>query len=115
LPSLDRACLQRDLLGLVADALEVVVHVDRGEDLAQVDRDRLQPCDHLVAHQIGLHMHPVDLGFVDEHLGDQAQILGKHRIDRAVELPLDQPGHGGGCAAQPVEVGVELTVGVLHL
>ena len=45
----------------------------------------------------------------------QSQILAEDRVDRPQELALDQIGHAGGRAAQPVEVGVELAVGVVHL
>ena len=89
--------------------------MQRGQDLAQVHRDRLQPGDHLVAHQVGLHVHPVDLGLVHQHLGDEAQVLVEDGVHRPAELALDQPRHRGGYAAQPVEVGVELAVGVVRL
>ncbi|HMS79605.1 MAG TPA: hypothetical protein PKC20_08750 [Burkholderiaceae bacterium] len=107
------ARLQRDLLGLVADPLEVVDRVDDRDDLPQVHGDRLAQRDHPVAAQVGLDVQLVDDALVLEHLGEQAQVAVAHGIDRADDLALDEPAHRRHRASHRVDVGVELPVGVV--
>ena len=54
-----------DVLGEVADALEIVGDVDRGHDLAQILRHRLAAGDHADRLLLDLALRAVDLAVAD--------------------------------------------------
>ena len=63
------------------------------DNLAKIDRDRLTLGNDLIAAQIALDLHLVDLPLVHQHRSRQSQITIANRIDRAKQLPLDQATH----------------------
>ena len=105
--------LERHLLRLVADPLEVVDDLGHGHDHPEVDRRRLPLRDDLRALLVDLHLHPVDRLLVGADLVDQVgKLLVGERRDRAAELLLDEAAHREHAAPDRLHLGVELLVRV---
>jgi len=72
----ERADALGDVLGEIADALEIVGHAQRADDLAQVDRHRLAPRDGEDGLFLDLALEGVDLGVIgDDTLGERDVVL----------------------------------------
>jgi hypothetical protein len=91
-----------DVDRVVADALQIVVDLERPDEKAQVDRHRLLQGEQVDRLILDLHLHPVDL-FVgrDDLLG-----FSHVRFDQSFDRMLDLRSRprlraGSGCAAGP--------------
>ena len=87
-PRKDAARLQRDLLGLVADPLQVGGDLDHGHQHAQVAAGRLPPRDDLPDQRIDLHFERVDQAFMQHDLVDQGFRPAAQRLDGVDHLAL---------------------------
>ena len=100
--ALDLQGAARDGLGHVADPLEIVGDVDRGDDGAQVRRHRLAACDHRNGDLVDLALHLIDdlvgfnglLGEAMVELQQSARGVGHRSFDHAAHLE-DQLGEIG--------------------
>ena len=72
-----------DVLGEIADALEVVGDAQRADDLAQVDRHRLAAGDGEHGLVLDLTLQRVDLGVGADHLLGQLGVAPGERVDRS--------------------------------
>ncbi len=102
-----------DVLGEIADPLEVVGDAERADDVAQVDRHRLAPRDGEDRLLLDLALQEVDLGVLGDDALGQVGIVPVQRIDGVADLALRQTAHLGDHARQFLEIGVERLVGVL--
>ena len=102
-----------DVLGEIADPLEVVGDAQRTDDVAQVDRHRLAPGDGEDRLLFDLALQEVDLGVLGDDALGQVRIVPVERIDRVADLMLRKAAHLGDHARQFLEIGVERLVGVL--
>jgi len=103
----------RDLLGLVADALQVGDDLADRHDQAQVAGRRLALDDDVVAGAVDGHLVAVDARVVLDDLRDQRGVAGAEGLDRGEDLRLDQAAHLQHARARGVEVGLELLGDVL--
>ena len=84
-----------DVLGEIADALEIGSDADRHHDLAQVARHRLALGDDQDRLLLDRELERVDLVVVgDDVIGSLGVALGQ-RIDRLGQLILGEPAHLG--------------------
>ena len=102
-----------DVLGEIADALEIVRDAQRADDLAQIDRHRLAPRDGEDRPLLDLALQRVD-GRIerDDALGELA-VAPRQRIDRFGDLLFGEPAHFGDHAGEILQVDVEGFRGVL--
>ena len=108
----DRHHALGDVLGEVADALEIVGDAQRAHDLAQVDRHRLAARDGQDRALLDLALQGVDRGVGRDHaLGALGVALGE-RIDGIRDLLLGQAAHLGDHAGEILQVDVEGLGGV---
>ena len=102
-----------DVLGKVADALQIVRHAQRADDLAQVDRHRLAPRDGEDRALLDLALQRSMVGSSDDDaLGEPAVALGE-RIDRVGDLLFGKPAHLGHHAGEVLQIDVEGFRGVM--
>ena len=102
-----------DVLGEVADALEVVGDPQRAHDLAQVDRHRLAARDGEHGLVLDLTLQDVDPGVGLDHLLGPLGVAPGERVDRIGDLLLGQAPHLGDHAGELLQVDVEGLGGVL--
>ena len=95
-----------DVLGEVADALDVARDADRRDRLAQVDRQRLAAGDHQDRVLLDLPLQHVEprVGR-DDGLGER-RIAAHERADGVDEHLLGDAAHLGDAAAQVLKLGV---------
>ncbi len=84
-----------DVLGEIADALEVVGDAQRADDVAQVDRHRLAPGDGEDRLLLDLALQDVDLGVLGDDAVGQVRVVAVERIDRVGDLAFRQAAHLG--------------------
>ena len=102
-----------DVLGEVADALEIVRDAQRADDLAQVDRHRLAPRDGEDRALLDLALQIVDGRIERDHALRERRIAPRQRIDRLGDLLFGEPAHLGDHAGEVLQVDVEGLRGVL--
>ena len=102
-----------ELLGLVADALEIGDDLDDGDDEAKVGGGRLAPGEHLGAVLVDLDLERVDLVIVLRDDGPEIGIGLEQRRQPAADLLLDEPAHLQHLVADLLELEVELVGDVL--
>ena len=103
-----------DVLGEIADPLEVVGNAQRTDDVPQVDRHRLAPGDGEDRLLLDLVLQEVDLGVLGDDAPGQVRIVPVERIHGVADLTLRKGAHLGDHAGQFLEIGVERPVGVLR-
>ena len=82
-----------DVDGLVADALEVGVDADDGEDEAQVDGHGLLHGEEVEGHLVDLALEAVDGGLGAEDEFADAEVAGAVGLDGALDGLLGHAGH----------------------
>ena len=98
----------RDLLGLVADALQVRDRLADRHDETQVSRRGLALDDDVAAIVVDPDLVLVDASLVRNHLVDQVLISVRERVDGPAYLGLHQAAHLQNPRAQGLEVVVVL-------
>ena len=103
-----------DVLGVIADPLEIVADAHGADDLAQIDGHRLPPRDRQDRLFLDLMLHRVD-GRIggDDVLGEIGVALHQ-RPDGIRDLPFGQAAHLGDLARDLLQIGVERLGGVVH-
>ena len=101
-----------DILGKVADALQVVGDAQRADDLAQVDRHRLAPRDGQHGLFLDLALQRVDRRIGADDRCAQIGVASRQRIDRVGDLLFGKPAHLGDHAGDLLQVDVEGLGGV---
>ena len=97
-----------DIDGLVADALEVRVNPDDGEDEPQVDGHGLLHREEVQGQLIDLPLQAIDGGFgAKDELAD-AKVASPVGLDRTLNRLLRHPGHDQELFFEPVKILVEL-------
>ncbi len=102
-----------DMLGMVADPLEVVAHAHGADDLAQVDGHRLPPRDGEDRFFLDLALHRVDRGIDGDHALAKLHVAIDQRLDGIGDLPFGEPAHLGDLAGDLLQIGVECLGGVV--
>ena len=102
-----------DVLGEIADPLEIVRDAQRADDLAQVDRHRLAARDGEDRALLDLALQRVD-GRVerDDALGELG-VAPRQRVDRVGDLLFGEPAHLGDHAGEILQIDVEGFGGVM--
>ena len=105
--AVERADPLGDVLGEVADALEVVGEAQRAHHLAQVDRHRLPARDGEDRLFLDLALQRVDLGVVGDNALGEREVALVERLERVDDEPLGQPAHLDHDPREILQVGVE--------
>ena len=79
-----------DVLGVVADPLEIVAHAHGADDLAQIDRHRLPAGDGQDRFFLDLVLHRVDGRIGGDDVLRQIDVALHERADGVGNLPLRQ-------------------------
>ena len=83
-----------DVVCLVADALEVAVDFDDGEDEAEVDGHGLLLGEEVVGHLVDVALGGVDGGLDLPYVGAEAHVAGEVGFEGELERLLGEGGHG---------------------
>ena len=78
----------RDVDALVADPLQVLVHVDHGEHEPQVDGDGRLACEQRLDAVLDLEIHPIDVVVAGDHGVGRIGLRLDQRLEGAVEHAL---------------------------
>ena len=102
-----------DVLGEIADALEVVGDAQRADDLAQIDRHRLAARDGQHGLLLDLALQRVDRARrrAMTRCASVGVAVGE-RVDRIGDLLFGKPAHLGDHAREILQIGVEGLDGV---
>src|SRR5690606_9887980 len=100
-------CEHTDLLGFVADALEIRDRLDHRDDQAQIPGSRRAGREDAAALLVDADLHLVDLRIVLGDLKPELAIGLGQRSHRAIELMLDETAHRQHRVADALEVLVE--------
>ena len=103
-----------DVLGQVADPLEVAGDPQRPDDLAQIDRHRLAAGDRQHGLVLDLVLQRVDSGIGGDDLLRAVGVASCQRIDRVGDLLLGQAAHLRHHAGELLQVDVECLCGVFR-
>jgi hypothetical protein len=103
---------ERDLLRLVADALQIGEGLVDHHQEPQVVRRRSAARDHLGARLVDVALELVDARLVADHAADKRRIAGAERLDRIADLVFDHPAHLEHLRADGLKLGVEVLGGV---
>ena len=96
-----------DVLGMVADALEVVADAHGADDLAQIDRHRLAAGDGQNRLLLDLVLQGVDRRIPGDDAFRELDIALDQRTDGIGDLLLHEAAHLGDPARDLLQVGVE--------
>ncbi len=99
--------MHADLLGLVADALEIRDRLDDGDDEPEVAGRRRARREDAAALLVDADLHAVDLDVVLGDLQAELAVAFGQRFDGAIELLLDEPAHREHRVAHALEIFVE--------
>ena len=102
-----------DVLGVIADPLEVVADAHGADDLAQVDRHRLPPRDGEDGLLLDFALHRVDRGIGGDHPLAEFDVAIDQGADGIGDLPLREPAHLGDFAGDLLQIGVECLGGMV--
>ena len=97
-----------DILGEIADPLEIVGDAQRADDLAQIDRHRLPARDRQDRPLLDLALQRVDLArrrAITRCAQDRCR--ARQRIDRVGDLLFGEAAHLGDHAVELLQIGVE--------
>ena len=101
-----------DVLGEVADPLEVVGHAQRTDDFPQIDRHRLPAGDRQHRPLLDLRLQRVDAGIAGHGALGAVGVAARQRVDRVGDLLLCKPAHLRHHPGELLEVDVEGLCGV---
>ena len=109
----DRDNALADVLGEVADALEVAGNAQHGDQRPQIERHRLAQRNRRHGLFLDLPQHAVDGSIERDNAARQADVVPRQRVDRVGDLLLRQAAHLGDHLRQLAQVAVEDTLGVV--
>ncbi len=96
-----------DMLGVVADPLEVVADAHRADDLAQIDRHRLPPRNGQDRLFLDLMLHCVDGRIGGDHPLRHVHVAFHQRVDGVGDLPFRESAHLSDLAGDILQIAVE--------
>ena len=102
-----------DVLGEVADPLQIVRDAQRAHDLAQIDRHRLTARDGEHRTLLDLALERIDGRIERDDVLSEPAVALRQRIDRVGDLLFGKPAHLGHHAGQVLQVDVEGFRGVM--
>ena len=102
-----------DVLGEVPDALEIVRHARRADDLAQIDRHGLPAGDGEHGFFLDFRLQRVDLGIGGHGTLRALEIAFGERVDRVGNLLLAEAAHLRHQAGNLLQIDVEGLCGVI--
>ena len=102
-----------DMLGVIADPLEIVADAHGANDLAQIDRHRLPPRDREDRFFLDVMLHGVDRRIRGNHTFGEIGIAIGQGLEGIGNLPLGEPAHLGDFAGDLLQVGVERLGGMV--
>ena len=102
-----------DMLGMIADALEVVAHAHGADAFAQVDGHRLAPRDGEDGFFLDFALHRVDRRIGRDHALGELDVAIDQRLDGIGDLPFHEPAHFGDLAGDFLQIAVEGLGGVV--
>ena len=102
-----------ELLGLVADALQVGDDLDDGDDEPQVAGRGLAPRQHARALLVDLDLEGVHVVVGLRDLGGEVRVALEQGRQAVRHLALDEPAHGQHLVADGLQLEVELLRDVL--
>ena len=102
-----------DMLGMVADPLEVVADAHGADDLAQVDGHRLPPRDGEDGFFLDLALQGVDRRIHGDDALAELDVAIDQGLDGIGDLPLRESAHLGDLAGDLLQIGVERLGGVI--
>ena len=103
-----------DMLGMIADPLEIVAHAHGADDLAQIDGHRLPPRDGEDRFFLDLVLHRVDRRIGGDHALGKLRVALDQRLGRVGDLPLGKSAHLGDLARDLLQIGIERLGGMVH-
>ena len=103
-----------DVLGMVADPLQIVAHPHGADDLAQIDGHRLPAGDGQDRLFLDLMLHRVDGRIGGDHLFGEIGVAFDQGAGGIGDLPLGETAHLGDPALDVLQVGVEGLGGVVE-
>ena len=102
-----------DMLGVVADALEVVADPHGADAFAQIDRHRLPPRNGENGFLLDFTLHGVDRRIHRDHALAQLYIAIDQSLDGIGDLAFGEAAHFRNLASDFLQVGVESFGGVI--
>ena len=102
-----------DVLGMIADPLEIVADAHGADDFAQVDRHRLPPGDGEDRLFLDLVLQRVDRRIGADHALGKLGVAVEQRPRRIGDLPLGKSAHFGDLARDLLQIGVERLGGMV--
>ncbi len=102
-----------DMLGMIADALEVVAHAHGAHALAQVDGHRLPPRDGEDGFFLDFALQGVDRRIRRDHALGQLRVAIDQSLDGIGDLAFHKPAHLGDLAGDFLQIAVESFGGVV--
>src|SRR5579863_9406419 len=102
-----------DMLGMVADPLEIVADAHGADAFAQVDRHRLPSRDGEDGLFLDLALQRVDRGIHRDHALAQFDVAVDQGLHGIGNLPLREPAHLGDLAGDFLQIGIERLGGVV--
>ena len=102
-----------DMLGMVADALEIVADAHGADAFAQIDRHRLPPRDGENGFFLDFALHGVDRGIGADDALAEFDVAIDQGLDGIGDLPLREAAHFGDLAGDLLQIGVEGLGGVI--
>ena len=101
------------MLGMIADALEVVAHAHGAHALAQVDGHRLPPRDGEDGFFLDFALQGVDRRIRRDHALGQLHVAIDQSLDGIGDLAFHEPAHLGDLAGDFLQIAVEGLGGVI--
>jgi hypothetical protein len=101
------------MLGVVADALQVIADPHRTNAFAQIDRHRLAPGDREDAFVLNLALQCVDSRIDRDDALAKLDVAVDQGLNRIGDLPLYKPAHLGDLAGDFLQIDVEGFGGVI--
>ena len=96
-----------DILGKIADALDLIRNAQDADNLPKVASDRLPPCNGLNRPFLNVALHGIDRRVGGDDPLCKTAVARRQCLDRFGNLPLGQPTHLGDCPREFLQVRVE--------
>ncbi len=110
--AVERADALADVLGEIADPLQIVGHAQRGDDFAQIHRHRLAAGDGEDGLLLDLLLQRIDGRIGRHHALGEIDVAAGQRLDGVGDLALGEPAHLRDLAGQLLQIAVERLGGV---
>src|SRR5262249_30023311 len=96
-----------DILGKIADALDLIRNPQDPDNLPKVASDWLPACNGFNRPFLDIALHGVDCRVGGDDALCRSAFARRQRLDRLGNLPLGQPAHLGDCPPELLQISVE--------